>query len=573
MLKLKSIFNVLTVVILAIFILQGILLAQAAKYQQQDGPLGLVSMEAENYTDLIQPDYTGWELVLEPEGYSGTGAMQAVPAGEEKHKSIEDAQVNAPYMEYPIHFVKAEPVYVWLRASHKDGYDDSAWFGLDGEIEGTAPIQFHIDEQPFVDTWFWISRLMNANSDRAILEVPSAGLYVFQLYMREPSFKVDKILLTTDEFYVPDDELEEGPPETLAGGGDFLIVIDAEKDAWYDQLTGPSDGLIHMPSRSYLRDVGTPPADDVDLSAVVWMAWDAEYLYCYAEVTDDIVTASHTSRFQNDCIELKIDPNPFEGTGEGTANARLTALGADLAEQPGGVDNLNGSGNLVDAVGNRWEPTEADYARRVIDGGYALEFRIPREYINVVAEGREMVWGEGEVFGMAINVGDNDSGSRDHMIQWSAGHTDQAHSFGEFHGSVTFLPDHKLKFEAVSPRNPEVVSDSAEAWYTNPEPSAVKSAPVLAESFRLITNYPNPFNPETRIQYRIERSETATLAIYSVNGTLIRNLTADRFHVPGTYEITWDGRNAAGDMAGSGIYVCRLITSSMTVSKKMMLMK
>ena len=47
---------------------------------------------------------------------------------------------------------------------------------------------------------------------RAVLYVPSTGVHVFELYMREPSFKIDKIVLTTNIDYIPEDL---GPDETL----------------------------------------------------------------------------------------------------------------------------------------------------------------------------------------------------------------------------------------------------------------------------------------------------------------------------------------------------------------------
>jgi hypothetical protein len=50
----------------------------------------------------------------------------------------------------------------------------------------------------------------------ATINIPSTGLHTLQVYMREPSFKIDKIVLVADEFYLPDDDDFKGPPETLA---------------------------------------------------------------------------------------------------------------------------------------------------------------------------------------------------------------------------------------------------------------------------------------------------------------------------------------------------------------------
>lgn len=291
--------------------------AQEPRFLQQNDATGLVVMEAENYTEMVTPVSTYWDTTSFPPGYSGTCAVQTFPAGENRHKQLSDAQLNAPYLTYPVYFVKAEPLFVWIRASHTDGYDDSAWFGLDDSIEGEAPIQFTTDEQQYQNEWYWISHLMTSSNDRAILDVPSVGLHVFKLYMREPSFKADKILLTTDETYTPTD-------------------------------VGP-----------------------------------------------------------------------------------------------------------------------------------------------------------------------------------------------------------------------------AETFYT----SGVKTKGKNPDSFGLLANYPNPFNTETIIQYRIDYAEPVTLSIYTMNGILIRHLCSHQNNTPGIYTVTWNGRTDKGEMTPTGVYICKLTTPSSTAMIKMMMLK
>lgn len=162
---------------------------------------------------------------------------------------------------------------------------------------------------------------------------------------------------------------------------------------------------------------------------------------------------------------------------------------------------------------------------------------------------------------------------RDNMLRWSAGHSDAAHSDPWLLGTVTFLPDNKLGLEAISAIDPSIVNENAEAWYSNPNPTGIGSEPVSMESFILLSNYPNLFNPETKIQYQITRTETITLAIYNVNGELIRHLSSDNFHVPGSYEVLWNGRNDFGEAVSSGIYFYKLMTPSLVVVNKMMLIK
>jgi len=351
----------------------------------------------------------------------------------------------------------------------------------------------------------------------------------------------------------------------VAEAQDFSITIDAEKDAWYDGLTGPADGLVFMPSRCFLRDIGdgNGPDDDADLSAIVWMAHDSLYLYLNTEVKDNVVNGSNGARYLNDCIELKFDPEPSEGgTYTALLNTRLTVLGDASV---GGIDNLTG---LPD-----YSPVEGvDYVRKITGDGYALEFRLPIENINT-SDGRWLLFNTSGKMGLAINIGDNDTGERDNMLQWSAGHSDNAHNDLKLLGAVTFLADHKLGFEAVSIIDPSIINENADDWYSNPNPSGISDAAVEVESYKLLANYPNPFNLETTIRYHIKQTETATLEIYNVTGELIRHLYTDELHSPGFYEVSWDSRNEIGEPVSSGVYFYKLITPSLVVTNKMLLLK
>jgi len=195
--------------------------AQEAKFVQLSEN-GLVSMEAENYSAIDHPiEESYWAPVTEPTGYSGTGAMQANPVEPHneftRHKTLDDAKSFAPYMSYSINFVATGTLYVWARTVHTDGFDDSAWMGLDFDIVGTDPIGYTTDEQSQVD-WYWICHTTATDNPRASIEIESTGVHVFHLYMREQGLEIDKIVLTTNADYIPDAVADEGPAETLAGG-------------------------------------------------------------------------------------------------------------------------------------------------------------------------------------------------------------------------------------------------------------------------------------------------------------------------------------------------------------------
>ncbi len=86
------------------------------------------------------------------------------------------------------------------------------------------------------------------------------------------------------------------------------------------------------------------------------------------------------------------------------------------------------------------------------------------------------------------------------------------------------------------------------------EQEALVSHPA---AFALNQNAPNPFNPSTTISFSLPEAGTATLGIYSVNGQLVRTLVDDELSA-GTHEIVWNGLDASGRDAASGVYLYRL---------------
>jgi hypothetical protein len=117
-------------------------------------------------------------------------------------------------------------------------------------------------------------------------------------------------------------------------------------------------------------------------------------------------------------------------------------------------------------------------------------------------------------------------------------------------------------------------------WYTltavTPEGGLFHSRVVRAEPiespFALKPNCPNPFNPTTRIGYSLDRAARVTLTIHDVSGRSVRMLV-DRSMTPGTYEEEWDGRDAGGRAAPSGVYFYRLEAGKRVLTRKMLLLK
>jgi hypothetical protein len=69
-------------------------------------------------------------------------------------------------------------------------------------------------------------------------------------------------------------------------------------------------------------------------------------------------------------------------------------------------------------------------------------------------------------------------------------------------------------------------------------------------NFRL-NNYPNPFNPETKINYQLPAVSKVQLSIYNIQGQKVKNLINEVLPA-GEHSIIWDGEDDTGKPVGSG---------------------
>jgi hypothetical protein len=82
--------------------------------------------------------------------------------------------------------------------------------------------------------------------------------------------------------------------------------------------------------------------------------------------------------------------------------------------------------------------------------------------------------------------------------------------------------------------------------------------------------YPNPFNPNTTIEYSLPARCHVRLEIYDITGRLVAVLR-DEIEDAGIHKLTWDGRAGNGRTVSSGVYFCRLKAGKNTISRKLVL--
>ena len=102
-------------------------------------------------------------------------------------------------------------------------------------------------------------------------------------------------------------------------------------------------------------------------------------------------------------------------------------------------------------------------------------------------------------------------------------------------------------------------------------------AALTPRETELLANYPNPFNPETWIPYRLAEGAFVTLTIYDLSGQVVRTLDIGH-RTAAAYEsrskaVYWDGRNNLGEQAASGVYFYHLSAGNYSATRKMMILK
>ena len=93
----------------------------------------------------------------------------------------------------------------------------------------------------------------------------------------------------------------------------------------------------------------------------------------------------------------------------------------------------------------------------------------------------------------------------------------------------------------------------------------------------LLPNYPNPFNPETWIPYRLGRGAEVAITIYDTKGTLVRRLALGNqsagYYAERGKAAYWDGRNEDGEAVSSGIYIYQFRAGDYAASRRMVIVK
>ena len=102
--------------------------------------------------------------------------------------------------------------------------------------------------------------------------------------------------------------------------------------------------------------------------------------------------------------------------------------------------------------------------------------------------------------------------------------------------------------------------------------NALMEAAPIPDEFKMLSAYPNPFNPITHIRYEIPVESHVEISIFNLRGQHVSTLV-NEFTKPGAYTLTWDAAHIA-----SGVYLVHFTTSGESMAvvsqiQKLMLIK
>lgn len=106
-----------------------------------------------------------------------------------------------------------------------------------------------------------------------------------------------------------------------------------------------------------------------------------------------------------------------------------------------------------------------------------------------------------------------------------------------------------------------------------PEGIENNGTPATPDDYGLKQNFPNPFNPDTEINFALAETSPVRLTIYNLKGEKIKTIFEGFVEADMVQSAYWDGTDKNGKTVATGVYLYRLKTNRSEYSRRMLLMK
>ncbi len=359
-----------------------------------------------------------------------------------------------------------------------------------------------------------------------------------------PTQTVYNVSASLDTFVIVNFSLEPPPRGTIAGyvydenmsplGGATVELTDIEG---YSSVSAIGTGYYEI---SYI------PVGTYDMKAT-------KSGYTPA-TTDDVTVSDGTTSSENFVLATPVFFDDFESglamwTGAwGTTTSESYSPSTSMTDSPGG--DYGNSVNTTIALQSSVDLSEATTGLLSFWHKYDTESGYDYCYVEVSTNGGSS-W---------IEVASYDG----YLGDWTEVQIDLA----SYVGTSTFKVRFRLDSDGYITEDGWYVDDVAISG--NMPGTGIDDIVVRRLS---VSNYPNPFNPKTTIEFRMPAAGAVNVEIYDVAGRVVRAVLADEEREAGEHEIMWDGTDDAGRETAAGIYFVRVEVGGDFASSKMVLLK
>lgn len=101
---------------------------------------------------------------------------------------------------------------------------------------------------------------------------------------------------------------------------------------------------------------------------------------------------------------------------------------------------------------------------------------------------------------------------------------------------------------------------------------ALTNEPYVNTTLNSLNNYPNPFNPSTKLSFSLDKASDVKLTVYNIKGQKVNDIFSGYLN-SGKHEYVWNGTDQNGNNVSSGIYFTRIESSNGVYVRKMMMIK